>query len=187
MNSGEIRIGNSNLNNISPKTWRSECGAVLQDSYIFSETIINNIVFDKHNIDHHRFFQALEIANIRDFVDSLPLRYETKIGHEGHGLSQGQKQRILIARAVYKLPKILFLDEATNSLDSLNENVILNNLDTFFKNRTVVIVAHKLSTIKNSDSIIVLDKGRITEIGNHAELMNKRGYYFDLVNTQQVK
>lgn len=187
LGSGEIMIDNINLSNIDPRVWRRYCSAVLQESFIFSESVFNNVVFDRSTADYQKFIQSLEIANIKEFVESLPLGYETKIGNEGHGLSQGQKQRVLIARAVYKLPEILFLDEATNSLDAVNENLILENINQISGGKTLIIVAHKLSTIKNSDHIIVLDKGKVKEVGNHEELMALEGYYFNLVNKQQVR
>lgn len=185
--SGEILIGDTSLSDIDPRVWRRYCSAVLQESYIFSDTVYNNVAVDKTKIDHEKFVNALKIANIKELVDSLPLGFETKIGNEGHGLSQGQKQRILIARAIYKEPKVLFLDEATNSLDALNENMILDNINKFSGGKTLIIVAHKLNTIKNSDHIIVLDKGTVKESGSHEYLMKKEGYYFNLVRNQQVK
>jgi len=184
---GEIMIGNVNLNNINRKWWRDNCGVVLQDSFIFSDTIANNIIFNKYYIDHDKFDKAVKTANISEFVDKLPLGYQTKIGSEGHGLSQGQRQRILIARAIYKAPKFIFLDEATNSLDSVNERTIMDNLSDFFENRTVIIIAHRLSTIQNADQIIVFDKGEIVEIGNHDELMKRKNYYFNLAKNQLSK
>jgi len=181
---GEIRIGDQVLSNLSGKMWRSKCGVVLQDGYIFSDTIAENVAVSDEHINKKKLADAVRTANIREFIETLPLSYNTKIGQEGTGLSQGQKQRILIARAVYKDPEFIFFDEATNALDSNNEKIIMDNLDKFFKGRTVVVVAHRLSTVKNADNIVVLEKGRIVEQGNHAELTAKRGAYYELVKNQ---
>lgn len=181
---GEIRIGENNLNTFSISHWRELCGVVMQDGFIFSDTIANNIVPKVENIDKIRLLHAVTVANISDFIDSLPLGFNTKIGSEGHGLSQGQKQRILIARAVYKDPRIIFLDESTNALDANNEKVILENLQEFFKGRTVVVVAHRLSTVKNADRIIVLERGKVVEVGTHQELSELKGAYYTLVKNQ---
>ena len=181
---GEIKIGETNLGSYSINRWREQCGVVMQDGFIFSDTIANNIAPGVDVIDKNKLLHAATVANIADFIDSLPLRYNTKIGSEGHGLSQGQKQRILIARAVYKDPKYIFFDEATNALDANNEKVILENLQEFFKGRTVVVVAHRLSTVKNSDKIIVLEKGKVVEEGTHKELSELKGAYFTLVKNQ---
>lgn len=181
---GLITIGEQSLEKISFKEWRRHCGVVMQEGFIFSDTIANNIAPDTDDIDKKRLLYAVEIANIRGFVESLPLKYNTRIGSTGQGLSQGQKQRILIARAVYRNPDYLFFDEATNALDTDNERVIQNNLDKFFKGKTVVIVAHRLSTVKNSDNIIVLKEGEIMESGTHQELISIRGDYFRLVKNQ---
>lgn len=181
---GNIRIGGLNLSNIDPQAWRARCGTVMQDGFIFSENIAKNIAIGEDHIDEHRLLHAAKIANIQDMIDSLPLGYNTKIGQEGNGISQGQKQRILIARAVYKDPDYIFLDEATNSLDANNERVIMDNLQEFFKGRTVVVVAHRLSTVKNADQIVVLNHGQITEIGTHSELVAKHGEYYTLVKNQ---
>ncbi len=156
----------------------------MQDGVIFSESIARNIAVTDDRIDWGRLEQAAKIANIYDYIMTLPLKYETKIGSEGVGLSQGQKQRILIARAVYKEPNYIFLDEATNALDAKNERVIVENLDNFYEGRTVVVVAHRLSTVKNADQIIVLDNGTVVEIGNHTELIKKREYYYNLIKNQ---
>ena len=156
----------------------------MQDGFIFSDTIARNIAVNEEFPDTEKMLKAVETANIRDFIDSLPLGYNTKIGQEGHGLSQGQKQRILIARAVYKNPKYLFLDEATNSLDAQNEKQIMEKLYRFYEGRTVVVVAHRLSTVKNAGCIVVLDKGKIAETGTHEELTKKKGLYFELVKNQ---
>ena len=181
---GILKIGNININNINLKWWREQCGVVMQDGVIFSESIARNIAVDDGDIDEKRLNLAVEIANIKDYILSLPLKFNTKIGRDGIGLSQGQKQRILIARAVYKNPDYIFLDEATNSLDANNERAIVENLNDFYKGRTVVIVAHRLSTVKNADQIIVLDKGKVVEIGNHSSLIEKKGEYYNLVKNQ---
>lgn len=181
---GEIRLGDINLNNYSNRLWRDKCGAVLQDGFIFSDTIAKNISVKDEYIDKEKLMYAVKVANIQEFIESLPLGYNTKIGNDGHGLSQGQKQRILIARSVYKNPQYIYFDEATNALDANNEKVIMENLDRFFEGRTVIVVAHRLSTVKNADQIIVLDKGHITETGTHAELTAKRGDYYRLVKNQ---
>lgn len=181
---GEIKLNELNLNHVSASTWRDKCGVVMQEGYIFNDTIANNIavgvdVFDKEKLKH-----AVKVANVKEFIDNLPLGYNTKIGMEGVGISTGQKQRILIARAVYKNPDFLFFDEATSALDANNEKVIMENLNEFFKGKTVVVIAHRLSTVKNADQIIVLDKGKIIEIGSHTELTAIRGAYFELVKNQ---
>lgn len=172
------------LSNISHKVWRNHCGVVMQESFIFSDTIAKNIAVGQEKIDMEKLRYATEIANIREFIESLPLGYNTKIGAEGTGLSMGQKQRLLIARAVYRDPDFIFFDEATNSLDANNEMVILKNLESFFRGRTVIVVAHRLSTVKNADQIVVLNKGVISEKGTHQELVNLRGEYFTLVKNQ---
>ncbi len=182
--SGEIRIGGININKINKKWWRKQCGVVMQDGVIFSESIARNIAVNDDEIDIVRLEQAAKIACIHDYVMSLPLKYDTKIGRDGVGISQGQKQRILIARAVYKNPDYIFLDEATNSLDAKNERVIVENLSKFYQGRTVVIVAHRLSTVKNADKIIVLNNGEIVEKGIHSELIKKNGIYFELIRNQ---
>lgn len=181
---GELLLGENNLNELSMTSWRKQCGVVMQDGFIFSDTIANNIAPGAEFIDKQKLGRAVEIANIKDFIESLPLKYNTKIGQEGVGLSQGQKQRILITRAVYKDPQFIFFDEATNALDSNNEKVIMENLDEFFIGRTVIIVAHRLSTVKNADKIVVLDKGQIIEEGTHQELTASKGAYFQLVKNQ---
>jgi len=182
--SGEIMIGSTPLSQTSFKKWRSYCGVVMQDGYIFNDTIARNIAPGEDEIDKDRLLYSVTIACIRPFIESLPLRYNTKIGNDGNGLSQGQKQRILIARAVYKNPLYILFDEATNALDACNEKMIMENLDKFFKGRTVIIVAHRLSTVKNADQIVVLHKGEIVEIGTHVELVAKRGAYYELVSNQ---
>lgn len=181
---GEIRIGSSNLNDYNLKWWRRQCGVVMQDGVIFSESIARNIAVDDGEIDKERLKKAAEIANIYDYIMGLPLKFNTKIGRDGVGLSQGQKQRILIARAVYKNPRYIFLDEATNALDAENERVIVENLNDFYQGRTVVVVAHRLSTVKNADQIIVLGHGKILETGNHVSLIEKKGAYYHLVKNQ---
>ena len=181
---GQITIGGTDVNTLNKKWWRRQCGVVMQDGVIFSESIARNIAVDDKEIDKQRLQTAAEIACIHDYVMGLPLKYNTKIGCDGVGLSQGQKQRILIARAVYKNPNYIFLDEATNSLDANNERMIVEYLDEFYKGKTVVIVAHRLSTVKNADQIVVLDKGKVFEIGNHEELTAKRGAYYNLVKNQ---
>lgn len=182
--SGTIKVGEINLNNIDPHFWRSKCGIVMQDGFIFSKTIAENIAIIDEDIDKQKLFDAVRIANIYDFIAQRPSGLNTKIGQEGSGLSQGQKQRILIARAIYKNPLFLFFDEATNALDANNEKVIMGNLQEFYEGKTVVIIAHRLSTVKNADQILVLDNGRIAEQGNHNELIAKKGIYFELVSNQ---
>jgi len=181
---GKINIGNTDINKLNKKWWRRQCGVVMQDGVIFSESIARNIAVDDGDIDKERLLKAAEIACIKDYVMALPLKFNTKIGRDGVGLSQGQKQRILIARAVYKNPDYIFLDEATNSLDANNEKSIVENLDKFYKGKTVVIVAHRLSTVKNADQIVVIDHGKVVEVGNHESLTAKRGAYYNLVKNQ---
>ncbi|MGQ1948705.1 peptidase domain-containing ABC transporter [Geofilum sp. OHC36d9] len=181
---GKIQIGKLPFEQFNPEWWRSQCGAVMQDGYIFSESIAKNITTSDTNVDTSRLKHAAETARIHEFVSQMPLGYNTAIGQEGQGISQGQRQRILIARAVYKNPDFLFLDEATNALDANNEKDILENLQEFYKGKTVVVVAHRLSTVKNADQIVVLDNGRIAEQGTHAELTSKKGKYYHLVKNQ---
>ena len=181
---GKINIGNTDINKLNKKWWRRQCGVVMQEGVIFSESIARNIAVDDGDIDKERLLKAAEIACIKDYVMALPLKFNTKIGRDGVGLSQGQKQRILIARAVYKNPDYIFLDEATNSLDANNERSIVEKLDKFYKGKTVVIVAHRLSTVKNADQIVVIDHGKVVEIGNHESLTAKRGAYYNLVKNQ---
>ena len=181
---GEVLLGGNRIGDYSPSVWRSLCGTVMQEGFIFSDTIENNIGVSDEVPDLERVKKAVKTANIDDFINGLPLRYNTKIGAEGSGISSGQKQRLLIARAAYKDAQYLFLDEATNSLDAENEKIIMENFSSFFKNRTVVIVAHRLSTVKNADNIIVLDKGKVVEQGTHNELTQKRGHYYNLVKNQ---
>jgi len=182
--SGEILIGDTVLSNLSLKIWRKKVGAVMQDGFLFPDTIAANIAPGSEEIDENRLIKAVTIANIKGFIESLPLGYNTKIGANGHGLSEGQKQRLLIARVIYKNPDIIIFDEATNSLDANNEKVIVENLSEFFTGKTVVIVAHRLSTVKNADKIVVLDGGRICESGTHESLIEKHGAYFNLVKNQ---
>lgn len=181
---GQINIGNTDINKLNKKWWRRQCGVVMQEGVIFSESIARNIAVDDGDIDKERLLKAAEIACIKDYVMALPLKFNTEIGRDGVGLSQGQKQRILIARAVYKNPDYIFLDEATNSLDANNERSIVENLDKFYKGKTVVIVAHRLSTVKNADQIIVIDHGKVVEVGYHESLTAKRGAYYNLVKNQ---
>ena len=181
---GKILIGETDLSNISLKLWREKVGAVMQDGFLFPDTIAGNIAPGSNAIDENRLIKAAETANIRVDIESLPLGYNTKIGPTGHGLSTGQKQRLLIARAIYKNPEIVIFDEATNSLDANTEKAIVENLSDFFKGKTVIIVAHRLSTVRNADKIVVLDKGQITESGNHENLIEKRGAYYNLVKNQ---
>ena len=181
---GQISIGGTDISTLNKKWWRRQCGVVMQDGVIFSESIARNIAVDDGEIDEQRLLKASQIACIHEYVMSLPLKYNTKIGRDGVALSQGQKQRILIARAVYKNPDYIFLDEATNSLDANNERAIVENLDRFYKGKTVVVVAHRLSTVKNADQIVVIDHGRVVEIGDHEELIERRGAYYNLVRNQ---
>ncbi len=182
--SGHISAAGRNISDYSLKWWRRQCGTVMQDGVIFSESIARNIAVDDNEIDPVRLESAARLACIHEYAESLPLRYNTRIGRDGMGLSQGQKQRILIARAVYRNPDFIFLDEATNALDARNERVIVENLEEFYRGRTVVVVAHRLSTVKNADRIVVLDGGRIAEQGTHSELIARRGAYYTLVKNQ---
>ena len=183
-NSGSIKIGNLNLNTINPHLWRSKTGSVMQESFIFSDSIANNIALNTDDVDTERLYHAAIMANADEFISALPLGYNTKIGMEGSGVSQGQRQRLLIARAIYKNPEYIFFDEATNSLDATNERTIMDNLHEFYKGKTVVIAAHRLSTVKDADQIVVLKHGHIVEIGTHEELVEKRGDYYTLVKNQ---
>jgi ATP-binding cassette subfamily B protein len=181
---GDILLGTNKLTEIPSSTWRSKCGVVMQDGYIFGKTISENIALGAEQIDYAKLRHAVNVANIKDYIEELPLKYNTKIGSAGNGLSQGQKQRILIARAVYKNPDYIFFDEATSALDANNESVIMKNLDEFFKGKTVIVVAHRLSTVKNADKIVVLEKGNIIEEGTHEVLTAMRGAYYNLVKNQ---
>lgn len=184
LDKGDIRIGENNLDTISHRVWRRHCGVVMQEGFIFSDNIANNIAVGEDHLDMEKLEHAVKTVNIQSFIESLPLGYNTKIGSEGNGISQGQKQRILIARAVYKNPEFIFFDEATNSLDANNERVIMENLHEFFENRTVIVVAHRLSTVKNADKIVVLDEGKLIEEGTHQELTISEGAYYELVKNQ---
>ncbi len=181
---GEIEIVGRKINDYNMKWWRQQCGVVMQDGVIFSESIERNIAVDDNEVDKDRLRMAAKMACIDDFIMNLPLGYNTRIGRDGHGLSQGQKQRILIARAIYRQPAFIFLDEATNSLDAENERVIVENLKTFYQGRTVLVVAHRLSTVSHADNIVVLEKGSIIEQGNHKNLIEKKGLYYHLVKNQ---
>ncbi len=182
--SGDIKVGDIKLQHFNSHSWRDRCGAVMQDGFIFSESIARNICVSDDIIDREKLLNAVKVANIQNFIECLPLGYNTKIGQEGCGLSQGQKQRILIARTVYKNPEYIFFDEATNALDANNEKIIMANLNEFFKGKTVIIVAHRLSTVKNADQIVVIDNGKIIEVGNHIQLTNNKGAYYELVKNQ---
>ena len=182
---GEIVLDTTNIETIDDYIWRENCGVVMQDSFIFSDTIINNIVLKSYDsIDFEKFLEALEIANIKEWVETLPLSYKTKIGEDGHGISEGQKQRILIARVIYKNPQLIIFDEATNTLDAINEKQILQNFKNKYPNKMMVMVAHRLSTIKNADQILVLEKGKIVETGKHNELLEAKGIYYQLFENQ---
>ncbi|GHV17833.1 ABC transporter ATP-binding protein [Bacteroidia bacterium] len=181
---GEICIGDMNINNISLRQWRAKCGCVMQDGKLFNDTIQNNIVLNDEKIDYKALQQAVEIANISREIEAMPLGYQTMIGEMGRGLSGGQRQRLLIARALYKQPDYLFLDEATNALDTINEQKIVNALNNVFKDRTVIVVAHRLSTIRKADQIIVLKAGMVAEAGNHRTLMENKKYYYELIQSQ---
>ncbi|HAQ61076.1 TPA: ABC transporter ATP-binding protein, partial [Candidatus Delongbacteria bacterium] len=181
---GIIEVGKNDLEIINSNEWRKKCGVVMQEGFIFSDTIANNISISDEKPDKNKLKHAVHVANIEEFIETLPLGYNTKIGNDGHGLSQGQKQRILIARSVYKNPEFIFFDEATNALDANNEKIIMENLNQFFKGKTVIIVAHRLSTVKNADQIVVIEKGKIIEKGTHKELAELKGAYFNLVKNQ---
>jgi ATP-binding cassette subfamily B protein len=181
---GEILIGDTRLSNLSLKIWREKTGAVMQDGFLFPDTIASNIAPGYAIIDEDKLSVAVEIANIKGFIESLPLGYNTKIGANGHGLSEGQKQRLLIARVIYKNPELIIFDEATNSLDAGTEKVIVENLSGFLSGKTVIVVAHRLSTVRNADKIIVMDNGRIVEMGNHNSLISEKGAYYNLVKNQ---
>ena len=181
---GDIKVGSYSIKDINPHLWRQNTGAVMQEGFLFSDSIANNIALSDENVDHKKLLKAVETANIKDFIESLPLKYNSKIGMEGSGVSQGQKQRLLIARTIYKSPMFIFFDEATNALDANNERIITDNLKPFYEGRTVVTVAHRLSTVQNADNIVVLDNGKIIEEGTHRELTEKKGAYYTLVKNQ---
>lgn len=183
-NDGEILLEKMKFNTISPSAWRGKCGVVMQDGFIFNDTIASNIAVGDDYINKEKLLRAVETANIKDFIESLPLSYNTKIGNEGTGISGGQRQRLLIARAVYKNPDYLFFDEATSSLDANNEKVIMENLNEFLVGKTAIVIAHRLSTVKNADQIVVLEKGKIVEIGTHKELVLAKKNYYELVKNQ---
>ena len=184
VSAGNILIGDTDINDLDKKWWRRQCGVVMQDGVIFSDSIARNIAVGDGPIDYKRMEEAARMASIWSYIETLPLRYDTKIGRDGVGLSQGQKQRILIARAIYKDPEYIFLDEATNSLDSLNERMIVENLNLFYKKKTVVVVAHRLSTVRNADNIVVMRDGKIVEAGDHERLIKLHGFYDDLIKNQ---
>lgn len=183
-NDGTIKVGGVNLDNINPHVWRKSTGGVMQESFIFSDTIAKNIALSTDDVDVERLYESALLANADEFISALPLSYNTRIGMEGCGVSQGQRQRLLIARAIYKNPKYLFFDEATNSLDATNERIIMENLHKIFENRTVVIAAHRLSTVMDADNIVVMKKGKIVEQGTHRELVDLKGHYYTLVKNQ---
>ncbi|WAC14911.1 peptidase domain-containing ABC transporter [Dyadobacter pollutisoli] len=184
LSSGQIVVDGEDLDQISAKAWRKDCGTVMQDGFIFSDTIARNIAVDGQRILETRMKKAIHVANLQDYIKKLPLGFTTRIGNTGAGISGGQRQRLFIARAVYKDPKYMFFDEATSALDANNEKIIMENLDEFFKGKTVVVIAHRLSTVKNADQIVVLHNGEIREVGTHQELTAKKGYYFELVKNQ---
>ena len=181
---GEICIGDMNINNVSLRQWRTKCGCVMQEGKVFNDTIQNNIVLNEEKVDYDALKRATDIANISKEIEAMPQGYQTMIGEMGRGLSGGQKQRLLIARALYKNPDYLFLDEATNALDTINEQKIVAALNNVFKNRTVIVIAHRLSTIKKADQIVVMKGGMIVELGNHNGLMERRGQYYELIQSQ---
>lgn len=181
---GDIKVGNYSFKDINPHLWRQNTGAVMQDGFLFSDSIAKNITISEESVDTKRLLKAVEMANIKEFIESLPQKYNSKIGMEGNGVSQGQKQRLLIARAIYKNPTFLFFDEATNALDANNERIILDNLTQFYKGKTVVVVAHRLSTVQNADNIVVMEAGRVIESGTHKELTAKKEAYYTLVKNQ---
>lgn len=184
INRGSIKVGNTPLSYINAHAWRDHTGCVMQDGFLFSDTIARNIAVGSDRIDHERLLYAAKMSNLLDFVASLPLGFDTRIGMEGNGISQGQRQRVLIARAIYKNPDYLFFDEATNALDTKNEREISENLETFFKGRTVVVAAHRLTTVRRADNIVVIDQGKVMEQGTHEQLVARKGLYYELVKNQ---
>ena len=181
---GNIRYGQQLLHEITPADWRKKCGVVMQDGFIFTDTIAKNVALSDKEIHPEKLKKALRIANIESDIEALPLKEHSVIGIDGIGLSQGQKQRLLIARAVYKDPDFIFFDEATSSLDANNEKIIMQNLQEFYQHKTVFIIAHRLSTVKNADQILVLEKGKIVESGTHQQLIANKSWYFELVKNQ---
>ncbi len=181
---GSILVGNQPLKNLDIKYWRTHCAAVMQDGFVFSGSVSDNVGISDKIIDRKKVIESCKKASIHDFIEQLPAGYNTKIGEQGSGISQGQRQRLLIARAIYKDPNFIFLDEATNALDANNEKIVIENLNQFMSERTAIIIAHRLSTVKNADQIVVLDRGEIAEIGNHHELIQQKGIYFNLVKNQ---
>jgi len=181
---GQIKVGGQDLNSLQMKTWRRACGVVSQEGFLFSDTILNNIAESDDYPDVQKVINAANMAQLGDFLSNMPQGIHTRIGSQGYGLSQGQKQRILIARAIYKDPAFLFLDEATNALDAKNEKLIVDQLNTFLEGRTAIVVAHRLSTVKQADQIIVLQDGEVQEVGTHEELVAKKAYYYELIKNQ---
>jgi ATP-binding cassette subfamily B protein len=181
---GEIIVNSANLNDLPAREWRKLCGTVMQEGFIFSDTVAHNIAVEHERVEEDRLIHAVRVANLQEYIRKLPLGFTTKIGNSGAGLSGGQRQRIFIARAVYKDPRFLFFDEATSALDANNERTIMNNLARFFEGRTVVVIAHRLSTVKNADQIVVLENGEVKEVGNHAQLVALKGKYYELVKNQ---
>jgi ATP-binding cassette subfamily B protein len=183
---GKIQVGAADLSTVSAAAWRQKCGVVMQDGYIFADTIARNITESDSTtgIDRVRLQHAVRVANIEQFVEALPLGYNTNIGSSGIALSGGEKQRLLIARAVYKDPEFLFFDEATSALDANNEKVIMRRLEAFYQGRTVVVIAHRLSTVKSADQVLVMEHGQIIECGSHEHLTRSKGAYYTLVKNQ---
>jgi ATP-binding cassette subfamily B protein len=181
---GAISIGNRSIDQVHARAWRAACGVVMQDGYIFMDTIANNIYAGTFVKNEKRLHEVARMANMHDFFSSMPFGYQTVVGKDGYGLSEGQKQRLLIARLIYRNPAYVFLDEATNALDAHNELSIVNNLNGFFKGKTVLIVAHRLSTVKNADQIVVLNQGELVEKGTHQELIQRKGSYYHLIKNQ---
>ena len=181
---GKITVGSTPLSTLYQKVWRGQCGVVMQEGFLFSDTIAKNIAESDDEVNFAKVIAAATQANIMDYINALPLGFNTMIGARGNGVSQGQKQRLLIARAIYKNPEILFFDEATNALDANNERIIMDNLNKFLAGKTAIVVAHRLSTVKNADQIIVLDRGKVVERGTHQELVQLRGDYFTLIQNQ---